>query len=362
MTKRTMLYEQHVLAGAKMVDFAGWEMPIHYGSQLQEHHQVRQDCGVFDVSHMAIVDVLGPGARDYLRFLLANDIDKMTSRGRSLYSCMLNDRGGVIDDLIVYFIDENKYRIVLNASRRTQDLDWMNQQAEGFAIGLHQRDDLSMVAVQGPHAIAKVQSLLTPAQLDLAVTLRPFDCAENEQIFIARTGYTGEDGYEIIMHSENIIEFWQRLLAADVKPIGLGARDTLRLEAGLNLYGNDMDETTHPLESMLGWTIAWEPYERLFLGRAALELIKAAEPSRKLVGLILEGKGVLRQHHKVIFPGVGEGEVTSGGFSPTLNKSIAFARVPAAAGDTCVVEIREKQIPAKVVKPPFVRHGKILVQ
>jgi len=362
MGKRTMLYEEHLLAGAKMVDFAGWEMPLHYGSQLEEHHQVRQQAGVFDVSHMAIVDVLGPGARDYLRLLLANDIDKMTSRGRALYSCMLNQEAGVIDDLIVYFLEVNKYRIVLNASRRNRDLQWMNQHTEGFSVGLHERNDLSMVAVQGPSAIEKVHHILPPDQLDLASTLRPFDCGENEHIFLARTGYTGEDGYEIIMHSEDIIPFWKKLLEAQVKPIGLGARDTLRLEAGFNLYGQDMDETTHPLESMLGWTIAWDPVERLFLGRPALELIKAHGSARELVGLILEGRGVMRPHQRVVVPQMGEGEITSGGFSPTLNQSIAFARVPKGTPSTCFVEIREKEIPARVVKPPFVRKGQILVK
>ncbi len=362
MAQHTALYDQHLEAGAKMVDFAGWEMPIHYGSQLQEHHTVRQDAGVFDVSHMCVVDILGPGARDFLRFLLANDVDKMKSRGRALYSCMLNDRAGVVDDLIIYFLDVNKYRVVLNASRRAQDLEWMNQQAEGFSVGLHARTDLSMAAIQGPNAIKKVSSILPLADLDLASTLQPFDCAENEHIFIARTGYTGEDGFEIIMHSEDIEKFWDKLLRAGVRPAGLGARDTLRLEAGMNLYGNDMDESTNPLESMLGWTIAWEPKERLFLGRAALELIQAQSASQKLVGLILEGKGIMRQHQKVIIDNIGEGEVTSGGFSPTLNKSIAFARVPVETGTHCFVKIRGKKIPARIVKPPFVRKGDVLIK
>ena len=257
MSKKTPLYQEHVALGGKIVDFAGWEMPIHYGSQLEEHHQVRQHAGVFDVSHMTVVDVLGPGARDYLRHLLANDVDKTKSRGRALYCCMLNDNGGVIDDLIVYFLEVNHYRVILNAATRDRDLQWMNQHAQGYSVGLHERNELAMVAIQGPEAISLTCSLLASQPgMEAIETLGRFHCFEKGNWFVARTGYTGEDGFEIVLPAEDVVNLWHQLLEVGVKPIGLGARDTLRLEAGLNLYGSDMDEKVHPLNSNLAWTVA----------------------------------------------------------------------------------------------------------
>ncbi len=357
MTKKTPLYDQHVALGATMVDFSGWDMPVRYGSQIEEHHQVRQDAGVFDVSHMLAVDVLGAGARDYLRHLLANDVDKMKSRGKAMYTCMLNQDGGIIDDLIVYFIDVHHYRIVLNAGNRESDLAWMNSCANGFSVGLQAREDLAIIALQGPKARERAAEVFNAEQLSAVSELKPFECVDIGHWFVARTGYTGEDGYEIIVPADEVVQLWQALLEAGVKPCGLGARDTLRLEAGLNLYGTDMDESVSPLQSNLAWTVAWEPTERLFIGRAALELQKQRGITRRLVGLVLESKGVLRGHQKVIVEGVGEGEITSGSFSPTLNCSIALARVPKEIGESCFVEIRGKQLPAKVVKPPFVKKG-----
>lgn len=358
MHKKTPLYKKHLKAHAKMVDFAGWEMPIHYGSQIEEHHAVRQDAGMFDVSHMTIVDVLGAGARDYLRYLLANDVDKIKSRGKALYSCMLNHHGGVVDDVIVYFIDVHFYRIVLNAATREKDLAWMNRQANGFSVGLHERSELAMLAVQGPNAREKVHQILHPARLDAVSTLGTFDCIETEGWFIARTGYTGEDGYELIVPTSDIAKLWDHLLTQGIRPCGLGARDTLRLEAGLNLYGAEMDDTTSPLVSNLAWTIVWEPEDRLFIGRGALELEKREGINQRLVGLLLESGGVLRSHQKVIIEGIGVGETTSGSYSPTLGCSIALARVPKETGKHCFVEIRGKQLPVIVGKPSFVRHGK----
>ncbi|MFN7097450.1 MAG: glycine cleavage system aminomethyltransferase GcvT, partial [Gammaproteobacteria bacterium] len=259
MTKHTPLYPLHQAAGARLVDFAGWEMPIHYGSQLQEHHYVRQDAGMFDVSHMTIIDVLGAGARDFLRYVLANDVDKLVHRGKALYSCMLNDHGGVIDDLIVYFLDVHFYRLVVNAATCEKDLAWLNKQAADFSVGLQERRDLAIIAVQGPNARSKTLPLLPPHLMDTASTLAPFECAEYEHHLVARTGYTGEDGFEIMLPANKAVKFWENLLKAGVHPCGLGARDTLRLEAGMNLYGEDMDDTTSPLESNLGWTIAWQP-------------------------------------------------------------------------------------------------------
>jgi aminomethyltransferase len=355
--QRTALYAKHLESGAKMVDFAGWEMPIHYGSQIQEHHQVRNDAGMFDVSHMVILDLAGIGSKPFLQHLLANNVDKLKESGKALYSCMLNEQGGVIDDLIVYFINDNQWRIVVNAGTRAKDIAWMQKQIAGFDATLTERDDLSMIAVQGPNARAKVMGIMPENEVAIVEPLKAFYGAFVNDWFIARTGYTGEDGFEMMFPSAQAEKVWDALLAADIKPIGLGARDTLRLEAGMNLYGTDMDETTSPLVSGLGWTIGWQPEERNFIGRGALEALKAAGVPQKFVGLVLEGKGVLRSHMKVVCNS-GEGETTSGTFSPTLGIAIALARVPADCGDTCEVDIRGKLHPAKVVKPVFARNGK----
>ncbi|HID82653.1 MAG TPA: glycine cleavage system aminomethyltransferase GcvT [Chromatiales bacterium] len=361
MSQRTPLYEKHLQAGGKIVDFAGWEMPINYGSQIEEHHQVRQDAGMFDVSHMVVVDFRGDQVHDYLRNLLANDVARLKDAGKALYSCMLNEQGGVIDDLIVYYLDDTHYRMVVNAATRDKDLAWMEKQAAGFDIVLQERDDLSMIAVQGPEARTRVISLLADDERQLADALKPFYGVQLSQLFIARTGYTGEDGFEIIVPNEQAADLWQQLQDAGVRLCGLGARDTLRLEAGMNLYGTDMDENVSPLESGLGWTVAWEPADRDFIGRTALEQQRQAGNLKRFVGLYLEGRGVLRGHQKVILPDGSEGEITSGTYSPTLENAIAMARVPASIGERCEVEIRNKRLPARVVKLPFVRHGKILI-
>ncbi len=358
MEKHTALYAAHVAANAKMVDFAGWQMPLHYGSQLQEHNFVRQDAGMFDVSHMMVIDVLGTGAREFLRFVLANDIDKLQPRGKALYSCMLNEAGGIIDDLIVYFLDVNFYRVVFNAATREAVIPWLNQQANDFSVGLQERQDLSIIAVQGPHAISKTLSVLPPSLMDSASTLGPFECVIHADEFIARTGYTGEDGFEIILPNEKAPKLWEKLLHAGVHPCGLGARDTLRLEAGMCLYGTDMDNTTSPLESNLGWTIAWQPQDRLFIGREALELQKTHGVKMRLVGLVLETKGVLRSHQAVKVGKDGEGITTSGSFSPTLGVGIALARIPAGNENHCMVNVRDQWLPARIIRPPFVRKGK----
>lgn len=361
MGKQTPFFDCHNQAGAKIVDFGGWDMPLHYGSQMDEHHAVRQDVGMFDVSHMTIVDVTGDDAKAYLQNLLANDVAKLTVSGKALYSGMLNDNGGVIDDLIVYYIDDTTYRVVVNASTREKDLEWMNKQAQNFSVSVSENDDFAMLAVQGPNAIAKTNSVLSAAQQQAVDGLGVFVAADSEGYFIARTGYTGEDGYEIMVPVSEAKSFWDRLVAVGVKPCGLGARDTLRLEAGMNLYGNDMDETISPLEANMGWTIAWQPEERDFIGKSALQAQKEAGVENKLVGLVLEGKGVIRAHMKVVVDGIGEGETTSGTMSPTLKKSIGMARVPKATGDSVMLEIRGKLVPAKVVKPCFVRKGEPLV-
>jgi aminomethyltransferase len=361
MGRRTPLYDLHVAQGARMVDFAGWDMPVLYGSQIEEHHAVRRAAGMFDVSHMCVLDLTGPDARAFLSYLLANDVGRLRQPGKALYSCMLNESGGVIDDLIVYFLREEWCRVVVNAGTRDKDLAWMRTQAARFAVDITERTDLAIVAVQGPEARAKVAALLPAAERGAVMAMEPFFARECGAWFVGSTGYTGEDGFEVILPGEDAGPFWRALQAAGVACCGLGARDTLRLEAGMNLYGNDMDESQNPLESGLAWTVALAPRERNFIGRAALEALQARGLSRKLVGLLLTDRGVLRSHQKVLVPGVGEGETTSGTFSPTLQRSIAFARVPRAAGAEVQVDIRGKLLAARVVQLPFVRNGKILL-
>lgn len=356
MGHRTALYQNHLDAGAKMVDFGGWDMPIHYGSQIEEHNAVRADAGMFDVSHMTVVDVQGTDAKPYLQKLLANDVAKLTTPGKALYSGMLNEQGGVIDDLIVYLMADG-YRVVVNCSTREKDLAWMQQQTAGFAVTVTERPDFAMIAIQGPNARTTVAGLLGEPRASLIQQLGVFHGQPSDGWFIARTGYTGEDGLEIMVPNEQAPAFWEQLKTAGVRPCGLGARDTLRLEAGMNLYGSDMDESISPLEAGMGWTIAWEPASRDFIGRSALTAEKAAGVKRKLVGLVMESRGVLRGHQKVVTD-AGEGEITSGTFSPTLGYSIALARVPAATGTTAQVDIRGKLNDVKVVRPPFVRNGK----
>ena len=359
MAQQTVLIGKHLESGAKVVDFHGWDMPLHYGSQIEEHHIVRTDAGMFDVSHMTIVDLNGARTREFLRYLVANDVAKLTVPGKALYTGMLNEAGGVIDDLIVYFLSEDYFRLVVNSATREKDLAWINAQAKAFDVKVTERPEFAMIAVQGPNAKAKVATLLNDSQKAAVAGMKPFFGVQAGDLFIATTGYTGEDGYEIALPNELAADFWQKLLDAGVKPAGLGARDTLRLEAGMNLYGQDMDETVSPLAANMGWTISWEPAERNFIGRTALEK-QRAEGTFKLVGLVMEQKGVLRHGQKVVVEG-GEGEITSGTFSPTLGYSIAMARVPATVGETAEVDIRGKLVPVKVVKPSFVRMGKKVI-
>lgn len=361
--KITPLNQTHRDMNAKMVDFGGWDMPLHYGSQLEEHHKVRQDAGMFDVSHMLVVDIQGENVRNFLRQLVANNVDKLTVSGKALYTCMLNPDGGIIDDLIIYFLSESWFRLVVNAGTADKDVAWITLQRDKTAPNLEikPRRDLAMIAVQGPNARAKVWQVIPGAQATTE-NLKQFQATTFEQYFIARTGYTGEDGFEIILPANDAVDFWKKLYAAGVAPAGLGARDTLRLEAGMNLYGQDMDETTNPLESGLAWTVDLKS-ERDFIGKQAL---LQATIRRQLVGLLLLDKGVLRSHQKVItqHDQAGcEGEITSGGFSPTLNQSIALARLPAevAIGEEVHVLVRDKKLAAKVVKYPFVRNGQILI-
>jgi aminomethyltransferase len=363
--KQTPLNAVHRALGARMVDFGGWDMPVNYGSQIDEHHAVRRDAGMFDVSHMRAVDLAGAGARDFLRYALANNVDKLKDPGKALYSCLLAADGGVLDDLIVYFLREDLFRIVVNAGTTDKDIAWFRaliaQRAPGLT--LTPRDDLAMIAVQGPSARAKVWRAI-PGSESASAALKPFTGVAMQgsagELFIARTGYTGEDGFEVMVPAARAPATWAALAAAGVKPCGLGARDTLRLEAGMNLYGQDMDEAISPLQSGLAWTVDLAS-PRDFCGKAAL---LAAPVARQLLGLLLlDAGGVLRAHQKV-HTAHGVGEITSGTFSPTLGKSIALARLPVAVqpGDTVHVAVRDKMLAARVVKPPFARNGKVLVQ
>lgn len=352
MGKRTPLYDCHLKANAKMVDFAGWDMPLHYGSQLQEHKFVRENAGVFDVSHMTIVDLHGKEVQAFLHRLIANNIDRLVP-GKALYTCMLNEMGGIIDDLIVYKIHDDFYRLVVNSGTHDKDLAWIEKQAGPFHITIEERLDLAMLAIQGPEVMQHLQKLF-PEQHAKIAALKSFHAHQFGEWFVARTGYTGEDGFEVIFPVKDAETFWQKILASGIKPCGLGARDTLRLEAGLNLYGSDMDESVTPLESNLGWTVAWEPESRDFIGRKALESQRQQGVKSKLVGLVLESGGVLR-NHQIVFVNDEMGEITSGSFSPTLNKGIALARVPFEIGAECLVEMRGKKVPVKVTKPPFVK-------
>ncbi len=369
MSQKTILNATHRALGAKMVDFGGWDMPIHYGSQLDEHHQVRNDAGMFDVSHMTVVDLHGANARAFLRKLLANSVDKLKVPGKALYSCMLNERGGVIDDLIVYRMpdadgDQSFFRLVVNAATREKDLAWITLQAKAFDVEVSERPEFAMIAVQGPNARRKALGLLSPESAAIAGKLGKFSAAEldgpdSTKLFIARTGYTGEDGFEIVLPESQAVAFWNRLLAAGVKPAGLGARDTLRLEAGMNLYGQDMDENVTPWEAVLAWTVALDA-GRDFIGRSALEQQQASGNARQMIGLVMDEKGVLRHGQKVLTAN-GDGEILSGTFSPTLGCAIAFARVPAGEPGDVRVDIRGREVPVRVVKFPFVRDGVSLV-
>jgi aminomethyltransferase len=362
MTHKTILNDTHRALGAKMVDFGGWDMPIHYGSQIDEHHQVRRDAGMFDVSHMTVVDLNGARTREFLRHLVANNVDKLQKPGKALYTAMLNERGGVIDDLIVYFMSEDWFRLVVNASTRDKDLAWIGEQARAFGVEVKERPEFGMVAVQGPTARDKVIGLLreddrAPVSKLARFSARAAQTTDGVDVFVARTGYTGEDGFEVIVPEAQTVAFWNALLAAGVKPAGLGARDTLRLEAGMNLYGQDMDEDVSPFEAALAWIVSLDE-GRDFIGRAALEAQQASGSARQMVGLVMDEKGVLRHGQKVLTAG-GEGEILSGTFSPTIGKAIAFARIPAGEPGDVRVDIRGKEVPVRVVKFPFVRDNTV---
>ncbi|NNM50878.1 MAG: glycine cleavage system aminomethyltransferase GcvT [Pseudomonadales bacterium] len=358
MTQHTPLHEQHLSLHARMVDFAGWDMPVQYTSVLDEHHAVRRSAGVFDVSHMTFLEVSGAQAKDYLCHLLANDVQSMVRPGQALYSAMLNEQGGILDDLIVYAPCEHQpdcWRVIVNCATHDQDIAWMQQQAAGYDLVITERKDLVMLAVQGPLALEKLGPLLNPPMLAGLRTLQPFQGIEVDGWFIARTGYTGEDGVEVLLPAERAGDFFRRLIEAGVTPCGLAARDTLRLEAGMNLYGSDMTVHNSPLTSNMAWTVRWD---HDFVGKQALLAERDRGVQEALVGLVLRDRGVLRAHMKVELPDGRQGEITSGTFAPSLQHAIALARLPLPLPATVAIDIRGRRVQAQIVKPPFVRHGK----
>ena len=349
--RRTSLHDLHVAAKARMVPFADWSMPLNYGSQIAEHHAVRRAAGIFDVSHMTITDLTGTAARDLLAQVFANDVHK-AKPGKAVYGVLLNESAGIVDDVIVYGRDAG-YRVISNAATRGRVVDWLRVHAGGHDVELHERGDLALVAIQGPKALAMFAGATS---MDIA-DLGAFSVRERNGWMVARTGYTGEDGVEVALPGDQAGALWQRLSDAGAAPAGLAARDTLRLEAGLLLYGQDMDESTSPLESNLGWTVAWEPAGRDFVGREALADQRSRGSDRVLKGVVLSARGVIR-HGQRVETNTGDGIVTSGIFSPTLGYSVGFARVPRGATGDCLIEIRGSGVPGRIVRSPFVRRGK----
>ncbi len=367
MTHRTPLYDAHLKQGAKMVEFGGWDMPIHYGSLMEEHHAVRQHAGMFDVSHMTIVDVTGTDAYAFCRYLLANDAAKLKTPGMALYSCMLNENGGIVDDLILYFIKPNDYRWVVNAATRDNDIAWINQHAKQFDVTIDVPTQYAMIAIQGPQARELTHLVLPNAIRTAAENLKPFHAVLEDDMMVARTGYTGEDGYELTLPENLATDTWQQLINTGVKPCGLGARDTLRLEAGLPLYGHDMNDTTTPLVTGLAWTVNFQDESREFIGKTALLAQKESGLSEQFIGLILEAKGVLREGQTVHCESEKSekseksGYITSGTFSPTLQKSIALARLKKPITPPYTVNIRQKYLPVQLVKPRFFKQGQSII-
>lgn len=357
---RTPLYDMHLALGAKIVDFNGWDMPLHYGSQVEEHHQVRRECGVFDISHMSIFDIQGAKAQAFLQYLLSGDVALLESVGQVQHSILLNEQGGIIDDVMLFRTDSG-YRLVTNAVTQKRVQQWLEQHAKNYACTVEWRNDLCLFSIQGPETRERLPAVLNSAKAAHVKNLEQHSAALEGDWLISCTGFTGEDGIEIMLPAKQAIDFMNDLVGAGISPIGIGARDTLRLEAGFNLYGFDMTEETSPLVANMDHLIHWQPESRDFIGRQALQAQLAHGVSEKLVGLVLEERGVLRAKQPVRINQQTSGVITSGSFSPTLGKAIALARVPSDTTDRGEVEIRHKWFPVRVVKPRFVRHGKILI-
>ncbi len=355
-TRKTPLYEEHVALGARMVDFAGWQMPVQYAGIIEEHNAVRTSAGIFDVSHMGEFRFFGTGAKAALQRILTNDLDKIDEVRSALYTMMCDDDGGIIDDLIVYHSGDVEYLIVANASNRETDWDWITSHLPDGVEAVDESDRTALIAVQGPRALGVVRELaeegwVAPQRIELAeATLGGIS------VLLARTGYTGEDGVELFCHEAQAVAVWRMLLSfPEVTPCGLGARDTLRLEMGYPLYGSDMDRGVDPVSAGLGWVV---PKAKTgFIGAEAIARVREAGPANKLVGLTVS-EGVPRHGYTVLHGGDAVGKVASGTFSPTLGHGIATAYVPvalAAEGTELTIEVRRKVVPAVVTRPPFVK-------
>ena len=357
----TPLYDEHVRLGARMVPFAGWEMPVQYTGVIEEHSAVRGRAGMFDVSHMGRYEVHGPDAGRFLRYICTWDMTRLAV-GEGHYAASCNEAGGILDDVYVFCLAVERWLIVVNASNAPKMRRWMEEHVGKFDARLVDRhESTAMIAVQGPEALPRLSDLLGA---DFVRSIKPRRCAEVEwqgrTVFASRTGYTGEDGLELIAEANAAPALWQALLGLSVVPVGLGARDTLRLEAALLLYGNDMDEDTNPLEVGLDWVLTFED-EADFLGRKALQQIEKAGVGRTLVCLRALDRGVMRHGCPVLSGGDSVGVVTSGTFSPTLGVSIGMAFVPPAQaeiGTRFEIDVRGRVLPAEIVPRPFYKRPK----
>ncbi len=359
--KRTPLHRLHAAAGARMVPFAGWDMPVQYAGIIQEHVAVRTRAGLFDVSHMGEIRVAGPGAIAFVQRLVTNDVSRLTGT-QALYTPMCTPDGGVIDDLLVYRFSETDLMLVVNAANTAEDLAWIRDHASPDVRIIDRSDEIALLALQGPRAAGILQRLTATPVGDIRYYwFRPDVEVAGRTVIVSRTGYTGEDGFELYVPAEAAPHLWEALLEAGERdgliPAGLGARDTLRLEAGLLLHGADMDKTTTPLEVGLGWTVKLD--KETFVGADALRRQKAEGLSRRLVGFVLDGRSIARHGFPIRCNGAA-GRVTSGSFTPTVEKSIGLGLVPpacAAPGHPLSVEIRGRAVPGTVVKLPFYRRG-----
>jgi aminomethyltransferase len=360
--RRSPLNEIHVEAGARLVPFAGWTMPVQYASVIEEHRAVRERAGLFDVSHMGELRVRGAGAEGFLQRVTPNDVSKLTP-GRAHYSGLLTEQGTYVDDLLVYRLAEEDFLVVVNAANTEKDLAWLaERQVEGATVE-DESDRWALLALQGPRAEA-ILSRLT--ELDLAA-IRYYRFAEGEvagrSMIVSRTGYTGEDGFELYVPPEAAPDLWRSLMAAGadqgLQPAGLGARDTLRMEAGMALYGHEIDDTTTPLEAGLRWVVKMDKGD--FVGRAALERQEQAGLERRLVGIEVAERGIARQGYPVWSGERRVGEMTSGTWSPTFEKALGMAYVPvelAEPGTPVDIEIRQRRVGARVAEIPFYRRSK----
>tara|TARA_B110000008_G_scaffold277813_1_gene320014 strand:+ start:8675 stop:9748 length:1074 start_codon:yes stop_codon:yes gene_type:complete len=356
--KQLVLSEIHESIGGKMVEFAGYNMPVQYEGVKAEHHTVRNEVGVFDVSHMGEVFVSGEKSLDFLQYITSNDVSKLTP-GKIQYTCLPNADGGIVDDFLLYMLEENSYLLVVNASNMEKDLAWINKHNTFGCTINNQSDNYSLLAVQGPKSIELLQELTNVNMSDIKYyNFKMGSISGVDDVILSRTGYTGEIGFELYVKNEDVKQLWEALFTTSIemKPIGLAARDTLRLEKGFCLYGNDINDTTSPIEAGLGWITK---FTKEFINHEQLKAQKEGGATRKLVGIQLVDKGIARKDYPIVDSDGNEiGIVTSGTMSPTLNKAIAMAYVPkelSKVGSEVYIQVRKKQLKAEVVALPFVK-------